>query len=136
MGGEMSLGVGSLSHTAGNDYSGDSLSHTAGHDSDRLSHTAGHDSDRLSHTAGHDYSGDSLSHTAGHDGDSEGEVVDQVRIVKKVSRDQTKRLTRSRELETSSSSSSWSEGEWRASPSRMRRLRNMAAAFNIIKESD
>ena len=41
-------------------------------------------------------------------------------------------------LETSSSSSgsSWSEGEWRASPARMRRFRNMAAAFRMIKESD
>ena len=47
-------------------------------------------------------------------------------------------LPRPREpLETSSSSSSsWSEGEWRASPARMRRFINMAAAFRMIKESD
>ena len=37
---------------------------------------------------------------------------------------------------TSSSGGSWSEGEWRASPGRMRRFINMAAAFRMIKESD
>ena len=34
----------------------------------------------------------------------------------------------------SSSSSSWSEGEWRASPTQMRRLINMAAAFRMINK--
>ena len=37
-------------------------------------------------------------------------------------------------LDSSSSSGSWSEGEWRASPDRMRRFINMAAAFRMIKE--
>lgn len=37
-------------------------------------------------------------------------------------------------LDSSSSSGSWSEGEWRASPNRMRRLINMAAAFRMIKD--
>ena len=46
-------------------------------------------------------------------------------------------LARPETLETSSSSSSgWSEGEWRASPTKMRRFLNMAAAFRMIKESD
>ena len=35
-----------------------------------------------------------------------------------------------------SSSSSWSEGEWRASPARMRRFLNMASAFRMISKSD
>ena len=35
-----------------------------------------------------------------------------------------------------SSSSSWSEGEWRASPARMRRFLNMASAFRMINKSD
>ena len=34
----------------------------------------------------------------------------------------------------SSSSSSWSEGEWRASPTQMRRLINMASAFRMINK--
>ena len=37
-------------------------------------------------------------------------------------------------LDSSTSSGSWSEGEWRASPNRMRRFINMAAAFRMIKE--
>ena len=37
-------------------------------------------------------------------------------------------------LDSSTSSGSWSEGEWRASPDRMRRFINMAAAFRMIKE--
>ena len=47
-----------------------------------------------------------------------------------------RRQVRLETLESSSSSSGWSEGEWRASPNRMRRFLNMAAAFRMIKESD
>ena len=78
--------------------------------------------------------GDTLETREASEETSEGELS-------RLSRGEAKRgrrlVTRPEILETSSSSSSgWSEGEWRASPGRMRRFLNMAAAFRMIKESD
>ena len=72
----------------------------------------------------------SVAGLSGHLADSDSEPGEADR---RLAGGQRRRLAVS--LDTSSSSS-WSEGEWRASPTRMRRFLNMAAAFRMIKKSD
>ena len=77
--------------------------------------------------------GDTLETGEASEETSEGELS---RLSRGEARRGRRLVSRPEILETSSSSSGWSEGEWRASPGRMRRFLNMAAAFRMIKESD
>ena len=64
---------------------------------------------------------------------SEGELGEKLprRKTNPIRSDLTRRV-----LESSGSTSSFSEGEWRASPARMRRFLNMASAFRMMEKKD
>ena len=64
---------------------------------------------------------------------SEGELGEKVQRKKTnlIRSDLARRV-----LESSGSTSSFSEGEWRASPARMRRFLNMASAYRMIEKKD
>ena len=77
-----------------------------------------------------------VSGELGDNSTSEGELVSRGEARRGRGRPRLPRPSEPLETSSSSGSSSWSEGEWRASPARMRRFINMAAAFRMIKESD
>ena len=65
---------------------------------------------------------------------SEGEMggkVSKRKTTNRVRSDLSRRV-----MESSGSTSSFSEGEWRASPARMKRFLNMASAFRLMEKKD